>query len=312
MLSELCKGVLPQFTVIVDSVENSGRSLFNSLVKTTAMRGDLVQVFHFEQSKVELTAGFEDGLVSQMLFHDCFSDPVGWNCTEGILNEPLERETFREMVQKSAGSIGSRPITVAFDSLSPLLWANGWPRLCHALHSLVSQHSKHGMSSCRLLCLLHCDVHPSGETAAVCHMANTTLTVLTPPPKQALSSSVGEMLQIEASACRQSGRGAVEKATVTLDADLTANVLLPTMFVKEKLTEDVNSKNDPTADLPFNLRLSDDERCARDGLVLPFYISAKRKQAILQGADADEGQIFYLPDREDDFDEEDPDDDLDI
>uniref|UniRef100_UPI00358F3C5F elongator complex protein 5 n=1 Tax=Myxine glutinosa TaxID=7769 RepID=UPI00358F3C5F len=310
MVSELCKGVLPQFTVIVDSVENPGRLLFNSLVKTTAMRGDLVQIFHFEQSKDELTAGFEDILVSQMLFHDCFSDPLGWNYTEGILNKPLERETFREMVQKSAGSIGSRPITVAFDSLSPLLWANGWPRLCHALHSLVSQHSKHGTSSFRLLCLLHCDVHPSGETAAICHMANTTLTVLTPPPKQALSSAGSEMLQIEASACRQSGRGAVEKATVILDADLTASVVLTTTFVKEKLTEDVNSKNDPTADLPFNLHLSDDERCARDGLVLPFHISAKRKQAIL--SKADDGQIFYLPDREDDFDEEDPDDDLDI
>ncbi|CAM2110642.1 unnamed protein product [Caretta caretta] len=71
------------------------------------------------------------------------------------------------------------------------------------------------------------------------------------------------------------------------------------------------SAADPTANLTFNLRLSDTERQARDGLLLPFHFTAQKKSSLLE-ASANAGKIFYEPDAADDLDEEDPDDDLDV
>ena len=62
---------------------------------------------------------------------------------------------------------------------------------------------------------------------------------------------------------------------------------------------------DPTSNLSFNLKLSQEEQVARANLTLPYTFHEKSK-------DDDKGKIFYQPDDVDDFDEEDPDDDLDI
>ena len=70
-------------------------------------------------------------------------------------------------------------------------------------------------------------------------------------------------------------------------------------------------KGDPAANLPFNLRLTDSERVARSQVKLPYMLDHNQKAAQLDGPSTG-GQIIYRPDDADDFDEEDPDDDLDI
>ncbi|KAI8137104.1 Elongator complex protein 5 [Fennellomyces sp. T-0311] len=61
---------------------------------------------------------------------------------------------------------------------------------------------------------------------------------------------------------------------------------------------------DPTANLSFNLSLTDNQRRAKDNVELP-YMKVQQQQS---GG----GNIYYEPDAGDDFDDEDPDDDLDI
>lgn len=99
-------------------------------------------------------------------------------------------------------------------------------------------------------------------------------------------------------------------------------------------------QTDPAANLTFNLRLSDSEREAKEKLALPFMFSKEkykrfhmfqtfhagfflitdlqkspslfsRKTALLSSGPGS-GQIVYEPDANDDYDEEDPDDDLDV
>lgn len=98
-------------------------------------------------------------------------------------------------------------------------------------------------------------------------------------------------------------------------------------------------QTDPAANLTFNLRLSDSEREAKEKLALPFMFSKEkykrfhmfqtfhagffitdqqkspslfyRKTALLCSGPGS-GQIVYEPDANDDYDEEDPDDDLDV
>ncbi len=86
---------------------------------------------------------------------------------------------------------------------------------------------------------------------------------------------------------------------------------------------------DPTANLTFNLTLSEKERRERAKVVLPYTYTSERKSAHLQvrlcfvssglinntflsHCQVGSGKIFYQPDDADDFDESDPDDDLDI
>ncbi|ORZ01593.1 Elongator complex protein 5 [Syncephalastrum racemosum] len=61
-------------------------------------------------------------------------------------------------------------------------------------------------------------------------------------------------------------------------------------------------ENDPAANLSFNLTLTETQRRAKDNVVLPY----------TQQQQGGGGQIYYEPDAGDDFDDEDPDDDLDI
>lgn len=97
-------------------------------------------------------------------------------------------------------------------------------------------------------------------------------------------------------------------------------------------------QRDPTTNLTFNLRLSDAEREAKEKLALPFAFSKEkwenffcisnftqyiiesfkysitscyRKTAILHSGPGS-GRILYEPDANDDYDQEDPDDDLDV
>ncbi|OLY80094.1 hypothetical protein AYI68_g5817 [Smittium mucronatum] len=62
------------------------------------------------------------------------------------------------------------------------------------------------------------------------------------------------------------------------------------------------TNNDPTADIPFNLKLTDDQKQMKDNIVLP-YTEAQVETVTT---------ISYQPDTDDDWDEDDPDDDLDF
>lgn len=67
---------------------------------------------------------------------------------------------------------------------------------------------------------------------------------------------------------------------------------------------------DPAANLTFDLHLSHQEKVARARVVLPY--TSAQQEAGLVTPHTGSGQIFYQPDEADDFDDSDPDDDLDF
>lgn len=74
---------------------------------------------------------------------------------------------------------------------------------------------------------------------------------------------------------------------------------------------------DPASNLTFNLRLSEREQTARAATAAPYVLGREQKERALQAASAGATRaaaatIFYEPDEGDDFDDEDPDDDLDL
>lgn len=73
---------------------------------------------------------------------------------------------------------------------------------------------------------------------------------------------------------------------------------------------EVDKKMDPTANLSFNLSLTDEQRKTKESLVLP-YMKAQNLEVSVD-EEKKGGLIYYDPDAADDFDDEDPDEDLDI
>jgi elongator complex protein 5 len=76
---------------------------------------------------------------------------------------------------------------------------------------------------------------------------------------------------------------------------------------------------DPTANLSFNLTLTDEQRRAKEKLVLPYMKAQNRGVVEVDSGErsgnvepTSTGSIYYEPDAADDFDDEDPDEDLDI
>jgi len=86
------------------------------------------------------------------------------------------------------------------------------------------------------------------------------------------------------------------------------------MAIKQCAQE--SSTLDPASNLTFNLHLTDSEKQARASIALPYILNESSKSAYLGNQISTTvnhgGNVIYVPDDADDFDDEDPDDDLDV
>ncbi|GAA5798392.1 hypothetical protein HPULCUR_003794 [Helicostylum pulchrum] len=99
--------------------------------------------------------------------------------------------------------------------------------------------------------------------------------------------------------------------TVVPATQLTGVVVQETVESVEDDAMQLDPKMDPTANLSFNLSLTDQQRQQKENLVLP-YLKAQQLEVSMDEEKKNSGLIYYDPDAADDFDDEDPDDDLDI
>ncbi|CAD5116277.1 DgyrCDS5184 [Dimorphilus gyrociliatus] len=95
------------------------------------------------------------------------------------------------------------------------------------------------------------------------------------------------------------------------DKKITGSNILSNNLI-ESIKQDNTEAADPTKNLSFNLNLTEKEEEARRKLQLP-YVRTNKSTPKDEGpkSDSGKGNIYYEPDEADDFDEEDPDDDLD-
>ncbi|KAG7243400.1 hypothetical protein INR49_011857 [Caranx melampygus] len=109
----------------------------------------------------------------------------------------------------------------------------------------------------------------------------------------------------------KSGKVTQDEEIFNIKEDFTVIVQSKTSHSGPKQLDPAEQEMDPTANLTFNLRLSDTEREAKEKLALPFVFSKEKKTALLHSGPGS-GRILYEPDANDDYDQEDPDDDLDV
>ncbi|KAM9827655.1 elongator complex protein 5 [Neosynchiropus ocellatus] len=294
MLSDLLQGNdAGGFVLIEDSVKHCGRDLLWSFISATLNRDEAVHAFCFDVSEKELRHGLKQSQIQRLQVHNAFADPLGWNDHSDFTVDQFSDEKITRLVRQT-----SQPVTLVIDSLSWILRHLSPVIVCKTIQQL-----KNGGAVRAVIGLLHTDMHQQGIVGSIRHLATTVISVA--PGQKSGDAKVKIIKRLK------SGKVMQEDELITVKEDLTVTIQNKQSHHGSKKTDSEEQERDPTANLTFNLRLSDTEREAKENLSLPFVFSQQKQKALLQSGPGS-GRILYEPDAYDDYDEEDPDDDLDV
>ncbi|XP_069703076.1 elongator complex protein 5 isoform X2 [Periplaneta americana] len=152
-----------------------------------------------------------------------------------------------------------------------------------------------------IICLMHEDTLPFSHAALpqLRHLA-TAYIEITAPTQSSNGNPIASTIYK-----KKSGRVLKEVEYYSVDSEnrLKAEKLTSAFAGPAASDQEMKDDDDLLADLTtFKLSLGQQEKQARSELVLPYLRMNKEKG----------GKVFYQPDAADDWDEEDPDDDLDV
>lgn len=296
MLTELLQGTdATGFLIIQDSAGYSGRHLLKSFINAALNREEAVHVLGFEVSEEELKDGLKGSPNQRLHFHNAYRDPLGWTDNPAFTVHQFRFEELTHLVKQTSQS---KPATLVIDSLSWILRHLSAPAVCKTLQQL-----RKGGAVRAIIALLHADMHQRGTVGSVCHLATSVITVA---PGMKGDEAVAKITKRS-----KSGKVMQDEEIFSFKEDLTVTVQSRSSQLGPKQTDSEEQETDPTANLTFNLRLSDAEREAKEKVALPFVFSKEKKTALLHSGPGS-GRILYEPDANDDYDQEDPDDDLDV
>ncbi|XP_077170588.1 elongator complex protein 5 isoform X2 [Paroedura picta] len=307
MLGLLAAGRAEGLLLVRDSVSCEGRTLLKSFVAASAHRGESVHVLGFDIPEEEFKAGFSTTVTSKLLHHDLFVDPLGW-IGQGS-GWTLEDFATSELVARLTAA-AQGPSTVVLDSLSWLLLRLPFPLVCQVLAQLPRRAKIAGLKITQIVALLHEDLHSQGQLEALHALAHVVVKVL--PTPEAVPGGDGAA-RVAVTLHKKRGGKVVQKEyfTVLPNWDLKCLGEVPEDGRSGEEDAQAPATADPAAHLTFNLRLSEAERRAKEAVPLPYQFSEEKKSSLLQTSSS-LGKIYYEPDAADDFDDEDPDDDLDV
>ncbi|XP_029382507.1 elongator complex protein 5 [Echeneis naucrates] len=296
MLSELLQGAdTGGFLIIQDSTNCSGQHLLTSFISAVLNRDEFVHVLGFEISEEELRDGLKGSPTQRLHFHNGFTDPLGWTNHPAFTVHQFNLEELTHIVKQTSQL---KPATLIINSLSWILRHVSPSAVCKTLQQL-----KKGGAVRTIIGLLHADMHQKGTVGSVCHLASSVITVA---PGMKADEAVAKITKRS-----KSGKVMQDEEIFNIKEDLTVIVQSKPSQTGSKQPDPEEQEMDPTANLTFNLRLSDTEREAKEKLALPFMFSKEKKTALLHSSPGS-GRILYEPDANDDYDQEDPDDDLDV
>lgn len=296
MLLEVLQGPESGFTLLLDSVDITGRYLLKGFVNAALKREETVHVLEMEVSEGEFTSGLDIQFSERVHIHNGFADPSEWLKRSSFT---VHQFTTQYLQALSPPAQQAKPAVLVIDSLTWIIRHLDVLVVCKRLQEL-----KRLGTFKTIVALLHSDLHQCNLIRSVCHLANTVIS-LSPAIK-------GHVASAKTTKRTKSGKVLQEEELFSVQEDLTVTVHSKVSHTAmTPAAEGDDAEPDPTAKLTFNLRLSDMEREAKEKLALPFVFSHEKKSAMLNprhGA----GRIVYEPDAYDDFDQEDPDDDLDV
>ncbi|GAM25103.1 hypothetical protein SAMD00019534_082780 [Acytostelium subglobosum LB1] len=164
----------------------------------------------------------------------------------------------------------------------------------------IQPHSKKSEKSFScVLGILHSDLHYSDQTVErqLQYISSTSIQVTPLPAKLLLSQSLSNPYEATITVITKKRSGRVLR-NVEYYYVKNGRLEFDSADLFEKKEEEKEA--DPTQNLSFNLKLTDEEKAAKDSVVLPYRHQGENQLVIEDVID------------DDDYDDEDPDDDLDI
>ncbi|KAJ0055566.1 hypothetical protein NL108_005408, partial [Boleophthalmus pectinirostris] len=203
-------------------------------------------------------------------FHNAYEDPLGWTNSTSFTAHHFCLNHLTQILKQTSQP---KSTTLVIDSLSWILRHVDTTNICSTLHQLKKGNTEHiEWGAVRTIVgLLHADMHQKGTVGSVCHLATSLITVA--------PGNVGDTCVAKITKRTKSGKVLQEVSFLHNNA-LYFNVYIffkinfECIFQQEhsfRINEDLTM--DPTANLTFNLRLSDKEREAKEKLLLPFMFS---------------------------------------
>ncbi|XP_064460058.1 elongator complex protein 5-like [Ornithodoros turicata] len=269
--------------LIYDSLERTAGLFVRCVISTWINRGAHVNVLCFDADPKDYLAAFPENDTTSLMASDCFTNPFGKDDLQSECQ--YNPNTWDKLIDSTKCSV------LVVDSLSTILLHQDFT---HVYNTLV--HLSRNAHVQQIVCIVHTDVHDESLLASLSYIATTTVT-LKPTVKPTDLSAMCHIVHK-----KPGGRAAVEEEQFEMTPELT---ICNIKKIQQEKAVPKAAQVDPTANLTFNLRLSEGEKDARDKVVLPY----------LKKPDLPEhpgtGSITYTLEKEDDFDEEDdPDDDL--
>ncbi|KAM6909014.1 elongator complex protein 5 isoform 1-T2 [Xenentodon cancila] len=296
MLSDLLQCTDPGvFLIIQDSCSCSGRDLLKSFINAALNREEDVHVLGFDVNEDELKDGLKTSVIQRLHICNAYPDPLAWTDSPTFTVDQFNLEGVSHLIKQTSQP---KPVVLVIDSLSWILRHASPADVCKTLQRL-----KKGGAVRALIGLLHGDMHQRGTVGSVCHLATSVITVA-PGIK-------GEEAVAKTTKRSKSGKVMQEEEIFSIKEDFTVTIQSKPDPLGHKQSDAEEHQADPTANLTFNLRLSNTEREAKEKVALPFVFSKEKKTALLHSGPGS-GRILYEPDANDDYDQEDPDDDLDV
>lgn len=308
--------------VVHDSIKLDGRPLLRCFVKTLLESADVVHAILWDMEPREFINLFDLTTRNRIHCYDGFKDPLGWDITREDCCDQIttihRNSHLAQVVKSNLTSYCTRTktgdlikVAVVVDSLSRLLLWKSSSMVCTLLHQLFSSSAElqTGYKVVQVVCLVHSDLHDDHALNSVNFLASSIVWLTQNDQQTDEPATWCKVLHK-----RKTGKviKKVESFSIGPDHKLTEHEERDWRASSSAIhNESTREQVDPTQNLTFNLKLTDDERQARSNLKLPYMYHEEKTSEVTVNCPG-EGRVFYQPDEADDFDDEDPDDDLDI
>ncbi|ELU04241.1 hypothetical protein CAPTEDRAFT_188445 [Capitella teleta] len=290
MLKEIIRGQeKAPIVMIEDNLDSSGVPLLRSFIRNMSQNVKL-HLVTYEYNPQSLLCDFDSSAVQ---LHSV-GDPLQWD-GPAALHLGTDLHQYFESLPHS-----NEEFSVVIDCISRPIHHKSTSHMCRQI-GMISRLPKLS----QIVFMIHSDLHEMSTTCLLEHTASTGISIL-PLIDQTYTGLCSVLHK------RQSGKITRLKEHYMLNASFDVIESEEFKPISQMLNIVSDAQPNPAANLTFNLSLSDKEKQDRSQLVLPYVhnkLKSNEGQVQISGAGA---KIFYQPDEADDFDEEDPDEDLDI
>jgi len=274
-----------KFIVITDSLYSKDPKVFEHLIKQHLNRNQhKVHYFVFEGVFKQIQNKYRNS--PNIVLYDFVSDSQNW------LEETASKDSFEDIVLK----LGEKDI-VSVDSLSNIISLYGIPQTYSIFNGLKNKRAIQ-----QIIVVLHKDLLEGDYSKISNYFDHLSTISLEMKPKIRNAKN-----RIEYSYKKSGGKVINQIEEYSFEGEnLVTNKIEkpdPKKIIQETLPQQVNPEELST----FRIGLTDEEKLSREKVVLPYLPPANQEIK-----NNEEGKIFYQLDEVDDWDEEDPDDDLDI